>query len=160
MSTKMHNYRIPKDRWWDFATACRRYYLDNHPITMAALRVIADEASAKDTALGRYKAVQQFADTIATDWTVDLQVFDEGDTYIIRPLEYGHFFMNHHDNFAEFGLEPVFYDNRADVPPEEEKNKAVADWVDGKIEAREYLIYTVLDCEDFTAIGMMLIGAR
>ena len=72
-------------------------------------------------------------------------MFDEGDTYLIRPLERGYFFLNTHDRWIqEFGLEPVFYDDRSDVPPEQEKNRAVSLWCDDKIAKGEYLLYQVV----------------
>lgn len=147
MSTKMHNYRVAKEQWWPFAKACRAYYMEHHPIAKL-LREISEAG-------GTYKKKIDTVNTIvAAEWTVDLQIFDEGDTYLIRPLENGYFFMNNfdQDQWAEFALERVSYDNRTDVPPEDEKNAAVADWVDEKILGGEYLIFTVLNRDNFVSI--------
>jgi hypothetical protein len=152
MSTKMHNFRIPKSQWWGFATACREYYMGNYPI-MEVLNelVIRKGASA-------YKQISDIVDILAkndTGYTVDLQLFDEGDTYLIRPLEQGWFFSNNCADFAAgFNLAQVTYDNRSDVPPEDEKNRAVAEWVDKQIDARQYFIYSVLHRDDFMTIAI------
>lgn len=139
----MYNYRIPKDQWWSFCKAVRDYYLAHHPV-MQIVRSI----KAKD-GVGLYTTVSRVADALG-DWTVDLQLFDEGDTYLIRPLEHGYFFLNKREKFSDgFDLADVFYNNSTDVPPEEEKNKKVSQWSDKKIRAREYLMYPLLNKDDF-----------
>lgn len=148
MSTKMYNYRIAKERWWPFAKACREHYAAEHPIPQV-LRKFGEDGGGGRTYKKMMDAIESLVDK---DWTVDLQLFDEGDTYIIRPLERGYFFMNQFDQWAEFDLERVYYDNRSDVPPEDEKNEAVAKWVDAKIFDNEYLTFTVLNRDDFRSI--------
>lgn len=143
MSTKMYNYRLPKEQWWPFAKACREFYLAEHPMC----RVLRSLQPAG------WRTMLNTVDTIVYDeWTADLQLFDEGDTYIIRPLERGYFFMNNADRWSEFGIERVYYDDRADVPTEDEKNEAVARWVDEKIISGEFLTFTVLNRHVFESI--------
>lgn len=144
MSTKMYNYRLPKADWWVFAKACREYYLVNHPV-MEILK-------ASGEGLASYNKITEAVDCFV-EYPVNLQLFDEGDTYLVRPLEIGYFFMNHYDKFAP-DLTPVTYDNRTDVPPEDEKNKIVAEWVDAKIHNGEYLTFTVMDRDDFISIAL------
>lgn len=149
MSTKMHNYRIAKDQWWPFAKACRQFYITEHPIAQALNRTRSFEADGYKA----YKAMTKTVDAIiSTEWTVELQVFDEGETYLLRPLEHGYFFMNHVDQWEPFGVERVTYDSRTDVPPEDEKNEAVADWVDDKILSGEFFVFNVLARDDFMSI--------
>ena len=144
MSTRMYNYRLPKDAWWDFARACRAAYLEEHPISMA-FSMSSKSAQNLDPE-GKAERMGKILDTLKNlnEWMVDLQLFDEGNTYLIRPLERGYFFLNHRCAWEEsFGLEPVFYDDRSDVPPEQEPNREVSRWCDEKIEAGEYLMYSV-----------------
>lgn len=138
MSTKMYNYRVAKDRWWEFANACREFYMAKHPYGKAIRAAAANEGAKYSDLMKIVKAVA------AADETVELQVFDEGETYLFRPLEVGWFFMNNCQMWETYGVEAVFYDTRSDVPPEDEKNKAVAEWVDEKILAHEYFMYGLL----------------
>lgn len=145
MSTVMYSYRLPKDRWWDFARACRTAYLDEHPLPMAFS--MSSKSAQNLDPKGKAERLGKILDTIKNldEWMVDLQLFDEGDTYLIRPLERGYFFLNHHRAWEDnFGLEPVFYDDRSDVPTEQEPNREVSRWCDEKIEAGEYLLYSVI----------------
>lgn len=145
MSRVMYSYRLPKERWWEFAQACREAYAASHPISVLVLKAAqgarelpVDEKAAK---LGDiFDAVSK-----SSEWMVDLQLFDEGDTYLIRPLERGYFFLNNHARWVkDFGLEPVFYDDRSDVPSEQEPNREVSVWCDEKIALGEYLLYQVV----------------
>lgn len=144
MSTKMHNYRLSKDSWWDFAMACRQFYQAKHPV-MEVLKAISDTPK-----FSSYVKMTKAVDVlIDAEWTADLQVFDEGDTLILRPLEHGYFFMNNADEWAGFGLERVYYDDRSDVPPEDEKNRIVSQWVDEKVFAGQYMVLNLLSRSDF-----------
>lgn len=147
MSTKMYNYRLPKEQWWPFARACRAFYLAEHPIS----KLLAQSALEPGA---NYGSLRRLVNTLVdSGWTVDLQLFDDGDTWLIRPLEHGYFFLNNASGWSwQFGLERVYYDNRADVPAEDEKNASVAEWVDKKILLGEYLTYTVLDHDTFMSI--------
>lgn len=154
----MYNYRVSKDKWWEFARTVRQFYVETHPL-MELLRAISAEKT--DDKMSVFKRMTDAVDTLVdAQWTADIQMFDEGDTYMLRPLENGYFFMNNADKWGSF-IEKVTYDNRGDVPPEEEKNRAVAEWCDHKIEAHEYLIYNVMSRDDFmrTAIDALLEGA-
>lgn len=151
MSRVMYTYRLPKCVWWEFASACRKAYAEEHPIPMIMTKAAqsARELSAEDKAskLGSILEAIRKSD----EWMVDLQLFDEGDTYLIRPLERGYFFLNNHERWTRrFGLEPVFYDDRSDVPPEQEKNRDVSLWCDDKIERGEYLLYQVVEQDNLS----------
>ena len=134
----MYNFRVPKERWWEVAASVRRYYMQNHPIAQALTKMVGDKVENPKF----FEAV----DKLTPEWLVDLQLFDEGDTWLIRPLERSYFFMNNADRW---GVERVTYDDRTDVPPEEEKTKAVAVWVDEQIDAHRYFVFSVLTREDF-----------
>lgn len=155
MSTKMHNYRVNKEQWWAFATTCRRYYREHYPIAEVLRELVdrSDDSARMDTFKRVQRVVEAF--TGSNDWTVSLQVFDEGNTYLVRPLEQGWFFANELARWSsDFVVTPVSYDNRSDVPPADEANKVVAQWCDARIEAKEYLLFTVLDREDFISIAI------
>lgn len=141
----MYSYRLPKDKWWEFANECRRFYEENHPVASMILR-----AAHKARSLPPEDKSAKLVDILdavhkAQEWTVDLQLFDEGDTYLIRPLERGWFFLNSHEQWrTRFGLEQVFYDDRSDVPAEQEPNRDVSLWCDDKIARGEFLLYQVV----------------
>lgn len=143
MSTKMYNYRISKQEFWAFTKDCQEFYLENHPIYQILITAIS-----KDD----YITFSGRLDKLFPKWAVDLQLFDEGETYLIRVLENGYFFMKNAD---EWLIERVTYDNRTDVPPEEEMNRAVAEWCDQKIENREFLIYPLIGREDFISAYLL-----
>ncbi len=145
MSRVMYSYRLSKDTWWEFARACRDTYAMSHPISVVVLKAAQDArelpAEGKASKLGEILEVIRKS----SEWMVDLQLFDEGNTYLIRPLERGYFFLNNHEQWTQrFGLEPVFYDDRSDVPGEQEANREVSVWCDGKIVRGEYLLYQVV----------------
>lgn len=146
MSTKMHNARVPKDRWLEFAADVRRVYLAEHPFVkfFSAERVGGDS----------YRKAMDSLDK--NESFVELQLFDEGDTWLVRPLEQGWFFMNHvwDGVWKKFGVKAVSYDDRSDVSKKERKNKKVAAWVDERIAAREYLVYPVLDRYTYAELYM------
>ncbi|AON96788.1 hypothetical protein BI081_gp037 [Mycobacterium phage Tonenili] len=144
MSTKLYVYRVPKSQWWDFYAAVRRVYLDEHLIARAVRGLAERKAPHRD--------VRRIINESVPEYEVELQLFDDGEHWIVRPLESGWFFTNQHHRWLEFGLVPVFYDDRADVPPEHEANKVVADWVDKQIETHRYLMAPVLNRDAFFSI--------
>lgn len=137
MSVKLYTVRIPKDRWWEFSAAVRATYLNEYPGVEDFHGVLARGATYSE-AMASIEVNTHF---------VELQLFDEGDTWLVRPLEQGWFFINHVEEKAWPGLKlkKVFYDNRADVPKRDKPNKAVADWVNTQILERRYLVFPVLD---------------
>lgn len=146
MSTKMHVARVPKDRWLEFAADVRRVYLAEHPFVKF---FVADRLDG-DT----YRKAMDSLDR--NESFVELQLFDEGDTWLVRPLEQGWFFMNHvwDGVWKKYKVKAVSYDDRSDVPKKDRKNKKVADWMNERIEAREYLLYPVLDRFTYSELFM------
>lgn len=142
----MHVARVPKDRWLEFAADVRRVYLAEHPF----VKLFKSERLDGDT----YRKAMDALDE--NESFVELQLFDEGESWLVRPLEAGWFFMNHvHQGvWKKFKVKAVTYDDRTDVPKKDRKNKAVADWMCERIEAREYLIYPVLDKSTYSEIYM------
>ena len=129
MSRVMYNYRLPKARWWDFARECRSFYAEKHPISAAVTKAAVSAAGGSTET--RVDTLARMLDVIrkADEWMVDR----------------GYMFLNNHERWVQgFGLEPVFYDDRSDVPPELEKNRAVSLWCDDKVTKGEYLLYQVL----------------
>lgn len=134
MSVKMYNYRINKDDLWQFVLGCREFYMQNHPLHVALREKARDEGFSSKV----FTSIKKHSDEL----TMDVQLFNEGETYLVRILESGWFFLNKLSEIAEatgIAIEKVFYDNRTDVPPEDEKNAAVADWCDEMINTRQYL---------------------
>ena len=156
MSTVMYVYRVDKAVWWDVVGRVREFYLAEFPM-IQAMSAAADAMF--DRGADRYATIK-YLDAIAAgftrdpneSWSVELQVFDAGDDWLIRPLERGRFLLAHHEQFPE--LRPVFYDGRTDVPPEHEANYEVATWMDEQIDAHRFFIYEVLSRADYERVGM------
>lgn len=146
MNVVRYNYRIHKALWSDFTQVCRETYLNDHPL-MQLLKFVADHG---DNPLDSFKQVSETVNSFdSIHVSSDIQVFDEGDTYIIRPLELGYFFINNAREWGEF-LNEITYGKGTDVQPEEEKNKVVSQWCDEKISRGDYFIFNVLSRDDFT----------
>lgn len=77
---------------------------------------------------------------------VDLQFFMRGQNYIFRILAQGYVYQNRASTIPF--IQPVIYDNRTDVPPEQEKNEKIARWMDGMIAARQYILVPIISIED------------
>ena len=92
---------------------------------------------------------------LVDDMSIELQVFDmtraptvEGYTehmWMVRVLELGHWMYNFLRAHPLF--EPCTYCTATDVPPEEEKNAALAVWLDGEIDGGHYFIHNVVNVE-------------
>lgn len=156
MSTVMYSYRVDKSDWWDVATRIRAFYLTEFPM-IKAMKAAADAMF--EGGKNRYQTIK-FLDAIADgytrnpdeSWSVELQVFDAGADWHLRPLERNHFMLNHYEQFPE--LRPVFFDNRSDVPEHQEPNREIAVWVDEQIDAHRYFIFEVLSREDYRRVGI------
>lgn len=138
----MYNYRIAADQWWPFARACRSMYLTEHPLAKMADSIAAEKIT-----------VENFAQVIdglkKIDLFSDLQMFCDGDTLILRPLERGWFFYNTRERWhARFGLQDVFYDDRSDIPPDRLGNRVVFERCDEKIVSGEYLTFSLINETD------------
>lgn len=129
MSAVMYCYSVPIKEWWGFVEGVRNYYLEHNSI----LRSILESDK-------HYSVLDELEDTIK----VELQVFCMGEDYLFRVLEHGHFFLNNYKGFP-VPPESVFYDDRTDVPKEDEPNKEVAKEVDELIDKRRYFLYPLID---------------
>jgi hypothetical protein len=139
----MYAFRLPKAALWDTLAEVRAFYAAEHPVATTLLRNVAAARTHPEKLDVFLRLMEEVADRSDRDWTVQWQLFDEGEAWIVRPLELGWRFLNEHHRWP--ALEPVFYDNRSDVPPEHEKNEAVALWVDEQVRARRYLVTPVFD---------------
>lgn len=140
----MYNYRTPKTTWWETHAQMRRFFLHDWPFMQ--------QVRSEDLSRESWKSVSKLVDALAEHLDLDIQVFDEGETYLLRPLVtrlMRDHFMAH---YGQWNLEPVWLDNRTDVPPEHEKNYAVATWTEAAIKARRYFVVTVLDERDFADV--------
>ncbi len=164
MSVRLYTFRITKALWWDTLASIRGVYLAEYPIAQA-MTVMAnaliekaetDRSGDIATKLQMLSLLDTFSDTYTKDpdegWSVEFQVFDEGDTWLIRPLERGSFLLGRHERWPE--LQPVFYDTRTDEPSVNvPANRATSEWVDEQIKAHRYFVVPVLSREDYRDIG-------
>lgn len=136
MSTVMYSYRVRKDAWWDTHAKMRDYFLNESKIILA-LRDLSASLKSDVSATKILGAVQELDDLFG----IELQLFDEGATYLLRPLVTAilrDVLIAEHERW---GLEPVFFDSRTDIPSEEEKNYAIAEWMIE--ETRKFRYFTV-----------------
>jgi hypothetical protein len=140
MSTVMYCYRVKDTHLWACLDAIRADY---HAHNMA-FTVMANIAKRGDPTEAHAHARAWAANT---DLHVSIQLFQDGDTWLLRVLEGGYFFLNHWEHFAAY-LMPVFYDDRTDVPEADLPNKAIAERMDALITARRYLLAVVVDADE------------
>lgn len=107
MSIKMHAARVSKDQFWEFAAEVRRVYLAEHLMVELFRGMVARGVKYSEC----MKSLSE------NDNYMELQLFDEGDAWLIRPLEVGWFFINKLDEGAwdRWNVEAVTYDNRCDI---------------------------------------------
>jgi hypothetical protein len=132
----MYAYRVPTTQLWPFLDAVRAYYIE-HNLAYTVMGEIARRAD--DAALAH---ARQWANH--TELHVTLQLFQDGETWLLRVLERGYFFLNHWRQVAAY-LTPVFYDDRSDVPSDAEANAAIAERLDEQIAGRRYLLAPLID---------------
>lgn len=155
MGTVMYSYRLAKDDFWPTLLVVRQYYLDNWP----PLLIFREACYLQDGRSGAIETLRRVEEEVKDhEHLVDVQVFDEGTHYLIRPLEQGHFFTNNADHWPE--LVPVFYDTRTDDPRTDDPNplteherRRTAEWTDKQIKLRKYLIYPLISKRDYADIA-------
>jgi len=140
MSTVMYCYRVPNVQLWPFLDALRAYYAEQN-MAYTVMGEIARQADL-DTALPH---ARQWA--AHTELHVTVQLFQDSDTWLLRVLESGYFFLNHWQQFAAY-VTPVFYDDRSDVAADEEPNAPIAEWLDAQIAGKRYLLAPIIDTDE------------
>lgn len=143
----MHAWRLRDERLAETLAAIRCRYETEHPVAseIGTLAIAARRVEDLSWAWNRIRALIAGGDRGQADWLPELQLFrEQAGTWIVRPLEIGHFFGQVAEQMPD-ALEPVFYDDRADVPAEHEANRELARWVDGRIRAGDYLLHPLLD---------------
>jgi len=138
MSTVMYAYRVPNSQLWPFLDALRAYYVENDMAYKIMRQIRTDPQAA-------YTKARMWANR--TDLYVTVQLFQDGDTWLLRVLEDGYFFLNHWQQFTAY-LTPVFYDDRTDVPPAEEANEPIAERLDAQIASKHYLLAVIVDRDE------------
>lgn len=139
MSTKLYCFRVKKSEFWDILTTIRKFYASNHPLVSSLLS-------------DKYKYdVEKFHALNADFLNTDFQLFDEGETWIIRVLEAGWFFWNNHEKFPT--LTPIVYDTRSDDEDEDNEElmaekERLANWVDAQISEMKYFCCPIVNKSD------------
>ncbi len=77
---------------------------------------------------------------------MELQIFDEGQTWLVRPLERGHLFDNSF-RAQRWPVRLVRCDDRTDIPVRDRRNRQVAQWVDEQITAERYLLCSIISAQ-------------
>jgi hypothetical protein len=144
MSTVMYAFRIKKDDWWDFASKAKEFYIETGLVSKGLANLRNGPAKSRQ----KFNTLRSSLDLLLEIDGAELQVFDENEEhYLFRVLEKGYRFMNNFQKM-DWPIHPVFYDNRADVPEEDEANEKVADWLDEEIQHHRYFIYPLVAKND------------
>lgn len=147
MSTVMYAWRFPDGRFEEVLGGVRLRYETDHPIVaeIGTMALACRRESDRGWAWARVRELIAAGEHGQPDWLPELQLFREaGGTWLLRPLEVGHFFAQLAQDMEE-DLEPVVYDDRTDVPAADAPNEAVARWVDARIRTGGYLLHPLLD---------------
>jgi len=142
MSTVMYCYEISKRNTWKFVEQLKDFYKENgfSPKKL--------HENIKDGKITMHEVLETL-NNIKDDVKVELQLFDNGRTWIIRILESGYLFMNKQEAYFP-ELKQLFYDDRADKPDDISnadyaKNAIIAEWVDSQLQERHYMIIPITD---------------
>jgi hypothetical protein len=142
MSTVMYCFRIKKEELWPFCDNLRAFYKENSLISFLI------KIAGKQKFNNNKETISKTLEAIKNDkYHVDLQLFEENkSTWLFRVLEYGYLFMNSYTQFDQ--IKPVFYDDRSDVPEDQEANLSIAEQIDAFAEVKQYFIVPIID-EDY-----------
>lgn len=146
MSTVCYAYKIKTTEFWPFTKKIREFY-ENTGIVKHVKEQLKIARENRDS-----KALTELWSTFnflgdSSHIKAQLQVFMGEDDIYFRVLETGYYFINNHTEFPE--LTPVFYDDRSDVSEEDRALLPVVEWIDERIDAREYFLYPVMDSDIF-----------
>jgi hypothetical protein len=159
MSTVLYAYRCPQDKLWDLHAQIRAYSLaDSSPVKRFWYQMAKDHIQ-REEGLDYQGNAMKYLDkwSMAGEDSRDnedirMQVFYEPNaTVLIRFLmnEDPHRYLDTmRSRGHELPLTPVFYDNRSDVPDDEQMNEIFADWVDDMIRDNQYAIIPILTVKD------------
>jgi hypothetical protein len=129
MSTVMYCFRIKKEELWPFCDNLRTFHREE-----AIIFQLLEKAKTKE--------IHNFASDI--HYHVNLQLFEENEnTWLFRVLENSYLFLNNWQQFNQ--IESVFYDDRSNMPEEQEGNLAIAEWVDTLLKAKQYFTVPIID---------------
>lgn len=155
MSIVMYCWRIKKGDFWPTTRKLRQDAFDNHS-AMHVASEIRQRLLKREPGFNTFKAQAEWDQVMKEIYQADetgllaLQIFDEGRTFLIRPI---YFNMNFREAVKrlELPLKGVWYDGR--VGEGSRGGEAKADWLDDKISSGEYFIYVVLGTQEpFKAI--------
>lgn len=147
MSAVFYGYRVGKDSFWEMHAALREAYLAEHWLAQVATKLWP--RTSEDTARRLLKRLdeKEVQDRAATE----IQLFDEGTSYVIRPLEWAHggFFHNQLERLSLPKVSSVHYDDRSDLSDEELSHKETVDWVEAQIRRGRYFVVPLIAVSDW-----------
>ena len=151
MGTVFYGYKVEKQNLWEVIDRIREYYRRVHFIYRIKvdqnLKNLEDE-NVRNEFLSELQKMLYRKD-FQNQVDVDLQLFDFDDHYIFQVLEAGYQFMNNgYEAITKDDrslLEPVFYDNRADIPESDLDNEVIVDEIDKLIRQRKYFIVSIVE---------------
>jgi hypothetical protein len=133
----MYCYRVDKAKLWEVVDQVRAWYEKESAVYYLLGKYREDRTSQES-----WKKAHELARNQQNH--VELQLFDEGESWLFRVLEQGYSFMNHYEKM-EWGVHPVFYDDRSDMPEEWETNYETTEWLDDLISKGHYFMVSIVD---------------
>lgn len=155
MSTVMYCFKVKKSDLWNLFDQMKDFYRQN---SIGYALANAYNTACRSEKINFWSAIEELRE-LEPEYLVKVQLFDmafcgQQEYYLFRVLEAGYLFINYHDQFDL--IDPVFYDNRADVPPEHEQNRKIAEWLDPEIDMGRYLILPIVDYQKIEMFLYML----
>lgn len=145
MSTVMYCWRIKKKDFWETVHRMKQDALHHHgAMTLAAglrRKLMANQINVSQ-AQTEYDEEMWNMFNADHDGLLALQVFDEGRTWLFRPLYHGFGFRDQIERL-ELPIKEVYYDGRSGDRSHYTTYEK-ASWLDEKIMAGEYLIHIIL----------------
>ncbi len=154
MSTVMYCWRIKKGDFWNTMHELKQDALMNH----GAIAVACQSRNTLLSVTGSKTTVvkAQYDEDMWRMFQTDdngllaVQLFDEGRTWLVRPLYYGYQFDEQVKRLG-LPLKEVIYDGRVGEGTRGGEKKA--EWMDDKINSGEYLIHIILGKDEpFNAV--------
>lgn len=129
MSTVMYCYWVDRGSEFELANKVRKFLWQEYFI----FNVPHDNLNNLIQLLIKYEG----------KYDINMQLFPVlPDRYLVRFLTSSFVIENNHELL---GLEPCFYDDRTDVPPEDEENEKYANRVDELIKDKKYYIIPIVE---------------
>lgn len=154
MSTVMYCWRVKKKDFWPTMHTLKQDALKNHGAMVVAAelrrKLLSQQIDTVSRAQVEYDEDMQRVFQADNTGLLAMQIFDEGRTWLVRPLYCG-FSLEEQIQRLKLPFREVWYDGR--VGEGSPGGETKADWLDDRIASGEYLVHIILGVrEPFNAV--------